>query len=49
MNVSRRWLEAFLRRPLEAQDLANRLAMAGAPVDAIEPLNAASPEQDEVR
>ena len=41
MNVSRRWLEAFLRRPLEAQDIANRLAMAGAPVDAIEPLNAA--------
>ena len=41
MNISRRWLEAFLRRPLEAQDVANRLAMAGAPVDAIEPLNAA--------
>ena len=34
MNLSRRWLEAFLRRPLEAQDLARRLAMLGAPVDA---------------
>ena len=40
MNVSRRWLEAFLRRPLDARDVANRLAMLGAPVDAIEPLHA---------
>jgi phenylalanyl-tRNA synthetase beta chain len=40
MNVSRRWLEAFLRRPLEARDVADRLAMLGAPVDAIEPIHA---------
>ena len=40
MNVSRRWLEAFLRRPLDARDVANRLAMLGAPVDAIESLHA---------
>ena len=39
MNVSRRWLEEFLRRPLEARDVANRLAMLGAPVDAVEPLH----------
>ena len=39
MNVSRRWLEAFLRRPLEANDLARRLTMLGAAVDAIEPLH----------
>jgi phenylalanyl-tRNA synthetase beta chain len=38
VNVSRRWLEEFLRRPLEARDVARRLAMLGAPVDAIEPL-----------
>ncbi len=38
MNVSRRWLEAFLRRPLDANDVSNRLAMLCAPVDAIEPL-----------
>ncbi|HEX5386056.1 MAG TPA: phenylalanine--tRNA ligase subunit beta [Gemmatimonadales bacterium] len=38
MNVSRRWLEEFLRRPLAAQDVASRLAMLGAPVDAIETL-----------
>jgi phenylalanyl-tRNA synthetase beta chain len=40
VNVSRRWLEAFLRRPLEVRDLAERLTMLGAPVDAIEPLHA---------
>ena len=40
MNVSRIWLEGFLRRPLDAQDVAARLAMLGAPVDAIEPLGA---------
>ena len=40
MNVSRRWLEAFLRRPLDAPDIAERLAMLGAPVDAIEPIGA---------
>src|SRR6478736_3065860 len=39
MKLSRRWLEAFLRRPLEARDVAQRLAMLGAPADAIEPLN----------
>lgn len=38
MNVSRRWLEAFLRRPLDAADVARRLAAQGAAVDAIEPL-----------
>ena len=40
MNVSRRWLEAFLQRPLEARDVADRLAMLGAPVDAIEAIHA---------
>jgi phenylalanyl-tRNA synthetase beta chain len=40
VNASRRWLEAFLRRPLDAGDVAGRLAMLGAPVDAIEPLHA---------
>jgi phenylalanyl-tRNA synthetase beta chain len=40
VNVSRRWLEEFLRRPLEARDVANRLAMLGAPVDAVEPIGA---------
>jgi phenylalanyl-tRNA synthetase beta chain len=39
MNVSRRWLEAFLRRPLDARDVADRLAMLGVPCDAIEPLH----------
>lgn len=40
MNVSRQWLEAFLRRPLDSRDVANRLAMLGAPVDAIERVGA---------
>jgi phenylalanyl-tRNA synthetase beta chain len=40
MNVSRRWLEDFLRRPLEVRDLAERLTMLGAPVDAVQPLHA---------
>ncbi len=40
MNVSRRWLEDFLRRPLETGDLVARLGMLGAPVDAVEPLHA---------
>ena len=31
MNVSRQWIEAFLRRPLDSRDMANRLAMLGAP------------------
>jgi phenylalanyl-tRNA synthetase beta chain len=39
MNVSRRWLEDFLRRPLDPRDVASRLAMLGATVDAIEPLH----------
>jgi phenylalanyl-tRNA synthetase beta chain len=39
MNISLRWLEAFLRRPLDPQDVAHRLTMLGAPVDAIEPLH----------
>src|SRR5918994_5068598 len=39
MNVSRRWLEDFLRRPLEVRDLTERLTMLGAPVDAVHPLH----------
>ncbi len=39
MNVSRRWLEAFLRRPLDARDLAEKLALLGAPSDAVVPLH----------
>lgn len=39
MKVSRRWLEGFLGRPLEARDVADRLGMLGAPVDAIEPVH----------
>ena len=37
MNVSRRWLEDFLRRQLDPRDVAERLAMLGAPVDSVEP------------
>ena len=40
MNVSRRWLERFLRQKLDAQDISTRLAAQGAAVDVIEPLNA---------
>jgi phenylalanyl-tRNA synthetase beta chain len=40
MNVSHRWLEAFLRRPLEVHDLTERLTMLGAPVDTVEVLHA---------
>jgi phenylalanyl-tRNA synthetase beta chain len=40
VNVSRRWLEEFLRHPLEIRDLTERLTMLGAPVDAVEPLHA---------
>jgi phenylalanyl-tRNA synthetase beta chain len=40
VNVSLRWLEDFLRRPLEVKDVTERLAMLGAPVDAVEPLHA---------
>ncbi len=39
MNVSLRWLEDFLRRPLDVKDVTERLAMLGAPVDAVEPLH----------
>ncbi|HEX5004310.1 MAG TPA: phenylalanine--tRNA ligase subunit beta [Gemmatimonadales bacterium] len=39
MNISRRWLEGFLRRPLDPADVAARLAALGATVDAIEPLH----------
>jgi phenylalanyl-tRNA synthetase beta chain len=38
MNISRRWLEAFLRQPIDAREAASTLGMLGAPVDAIEPL-----------
>src|SRR6476469_8595683 len=40
MNVSLRWLQDFLRRELDARDVTHRLAMLGAPVDAVEPLYA---------
>ncbi len=39
MNASRRWLEAFLNQSLDARDVAARLGMLGAPVDAIEPVH----------
>src|SRR5881394_2766701 len=39
MNVSLRWLELFLRRPLDPQDVVRRLAMLGAPVDVVESLH----------
>ena len=40
MNVSLRWLEDFFRRRLDVKDVTERLAMLGAPVDAVEPLHA---------
>ena len=40
MNASLRWLEDFLRRKLDVKDVTERLAMLGAPVDAVEPLHA---------
>ncbi|MGH7508175.1 MAG: phenylalanine--tRNA ligase subunit beta [Gemmatimonadales bacterium] len=40
MNVSLRWLESFLRRPLDVREVAERLATLGAPVDAVEPIHA---------
>ena len=40
MNVSRRWLEAFLGQSLETAETAGRLAMLGAPVDDVVPLHA---------
>jgi len=39
MIVSRRWLEALLGRPLDAKDVADRLGMLCAPVDAVVPLH----------
>ncbi|HUR96345.1 MAG TPA: phenylalanine--tRNA ligase subunit beta, partial [Gemmatimonadales bacterium] len=39
MNVSVRWLRDFLRRELDPADVTARLAMLGAPVDAVEPLH----------
>lgn len=41
MNVSCRWVEEFLRRPLDPRDASDRLAMLGAPVDRIEPIHTA--------
>ena len=40
MNISLRWLQEFLRRELDPGDVTARLAMLGAPVDAVEPLHA---------
>ena len=40
MNVSLRWIEDFLRRKLDPADVTERLAMLGAPVDAVEALHA---------
>src|SRR5437899_5658935 len=39
MIVSRRWLEALLARPLEGQDIADRLARQVAPVDGVVPIH----------
>ena len=39
MNISLRWLQDFLRRPLDSKDVRQRLTMLGAPVDAVEPVN----------
>jgi phenylalanyl-tRNA synthetase beta chain len=39
MIVSRRWLEALLGRPLEGQDVADRLARQVAPVDGVVPIH----------
>jgi len=39
VNISLSWLQDFLRRPLDPTDVSQRLAMLGAPVDAIEALN----------
>jgi phenylalanyl-tRNA synthetase beta chain len=39
MIVSRRWLEALLRKPLEGQDIADRLARQVAPVDGVVPIH----------
>jgi phenylalanyl-tRNA synthetase beta chain len=39
MIVSRRWLEALLGRALDAREVANRLSMQCAPVDAVVPIH----------
>jgi phenylalanyl-tRNA synthetase beta chain len=39
MNISLNWLSALLGRELDADDVAHRLAMLGAGVEAIEPLH----------
>ena len=39
MIVSRRWLEALLGKPLEGQDVADRLARQVAPVDGVVPIH----------
>jgi len=39
MIVSRRWLEALLDRPLDARDIADRLTLHAAAVDAVVPLH----------
>src|SRR3989441_16947 len=39
MIVSRRWLETLLGRPLEGQDVADRLARQVAPVDGVVPIH----------
>ena len=40
MNVSRRWLEAFLGRGIDPLEAADRLAMLGAPLDDLIPVHA---------
>lgn len=39
MNISRRWLEAFLQRTLASDDASRRLGALGAAVDAVEPIH----------
>ena len=39
MIVTRRWLEALLGKPLEGQDVADRLARQVAPVDGVVPIH----------
>ena len=39
MIVSRRWLEALIGKPLEGQDVADRLARQVAPVDGVVPIH----------
>lgn len=41
MNISLRWLSDLLGTTLDAHDVAERLAMLGAPVESIEPLHEA--------